>query len=422
MSATQVTESQHGHAPREPSSISNNSISYSDSLSTQLQLAAKNGVTDFCLYFTPADANIQTFPKRPFELKRFLSSVTSSPERISQCFHTRQGKLLIKTSDLSTALDLCSISSILSVPCNISMPIDYLTTKFLLRDVSLDLSLLQLSDEISENNLSAHHIRRFTRKGSSDLTETVLVTVFGSSLPPTLNLFYTRTRISLFVDNVRQCSRCFQFSHATLKCPAPQPLCVTCGDTHTTSDCTASSPVCANCAGAHIATCADCPSRSREASFLRFKCEQHLPFVEARRRFRQDTPRTSFAAVTQSPVQPPLMQPNYQDIKSIVTSVVKEVTASFESKLLAISRRQDEMFEKLLSLIHAVVGARAGDSHSPVRKSKKKRKKQPSTTEPAPSAEPVLSEISMDEADSETSFRSSIAERVKSSTPRRVPS
>ncbi|GFX85084.1 uncharacterized protein TNCV_4999131 [Trichonephila clavipes] len=172
-----------------------------------------------------------------------------------------------------------------------------ITSRFLIFEIPLDISLNEIAKELQEtNNFEIIEMRRFIKTGSQQQFSPVLITILGTTLPETVKLWFINHRIQNFIDKPRQCTTCFSFLHSTRFCQKTA-ICINCGDPHS-GQCSNNSR-CINCKGDHPANSLNCPEYIKEKKILELKCEQHLTLGEARRRFR-DNKRTSYSAVIQT--------------------------------------------------------------------------------------------------------------------------
>ncbi|GBO16610.1 hypothetical protein AVEN_174562-1, partial [Araneus ventricosus] len=153
----------------------------------------------------------------------------------------------------------------MGIPTVCSVISEQITSRFLLRNVPLENSLQELTDELeAENTIKIHEARRFLSDKSRNIaTENVLVTTYGTNLPQHIKLWLTRQEISLFIDKPRQCRKCFSFSHPTSKCKN-ESICEICGDQHNIQSCTSPTMTSILCKGPHKATNLKCPKREEE--------------------------------------------------------------------------------------------------------------------------------------------------------------
>lgn len=267
-------------------------------LAELLSLAASNGLKDFCINLIPEAGEIPR--SHPYKIKQALQASNPYHQHISDCFFPRRGGLLIKTQSLDCALHLIKIPELCGVRVKAVSQTDNFTSRFLLRNVPLEVELIEIVRELADNNLVCKEVRRFTRKdrdGNVFPTETLLVSILGINLPPKIKLWYQIQTISLFIDRPRQCGKCFKYNHVTKYCQSPA-LCVNCGGSHTVETCSVTKLSCVNCMKEHPATDKECPSREQEQKFLTFKCENRLSFPEARRRYNTLSSTPSYANIT----------------------------------------------------------------------------------------------------------------------------
>ena len=140
-----------------------------------------------------------------------------------------------------TAIELCKLNTILEVPVTPQIQLDYVTSKFLVRDIDVELPREVLAEEISQKNLTVANIWRFTKKGSTDMTDLILVIVYGKELPLEIVLFCSSVDVQKFVGRVLQCQKCFKFTHSQNKCKLISPLCKLCGEPHDHNSCKSAS-------------------------------------------------------------------------------------------------------------------------------------------------------------------------------------
>lgn len=319
-------------------------VQYDDDLKQKLKLAAIFGTNTFNLIFEANDES--HIPKDPYKLKNQLSNRVLHHNQITKILHTRQGKLLIQTSGIEAALELSEIKEVLGSKVTVKTPLENITSKFLLRDIGTDLDLKILVEEIEGTGIAVNNAQRFTKKGTKEPSELVLITTYGNQIPKEIRLFWSINKIEKFVDSPRQCLKCFKFNHSTKKCKVTEALCPRCGSTHLET-CPAESPSCVNCKAPHQATDKTCPSRKNELKILKFKSDHCLTFTEARRSFYIKE-KNSYAEVTAQTIPQRL---NEKSLQNILTNTIKELgqalTSSFNANLEALSRSFDSKLEAL---------------------------------------------------------------------------
>ncbi|GFX21698.1 putative RNA-directed DNA polymerase from transposon X-element [Trichonephila clavipes] len=218
-------------------------------------------------------------------------------ENIKSMSFTRNGKIRFSTLDPVCAAQILSLEKISNVSVKTNILWEGITSRFLIFEIPLDISLNEIAKELQKtNNFEIIEIRRFIKTGSQQQFSPVLITILGTTLPETVKLWFINHRIQNFIDKPRQCTTCFSFLHSTRFCQKTA-ICINCGDPHS-GQCSNNSR-CINCKGDHPANSLNCPEYIKEKKILELKCEQHLTLGEARRRFR-DNKRTSYSAVIQT--------------------------------------------------------------------------------------------------------------------------
>ena len=122
----------------------------------------------------------------PKLLKDNISLKITQPKKIESIRHTRTG-LICSTYDHTTAKELLDIKLLLSIKTSTEINNTNFTSRFVLHNIPTDISLDELKAEIEcENNLIVFECRRFTKKSTGGFcpTESVLITVIGTILPP----------------------------------------------------------------------------------------------------------------------------------------------------------------------------------------------------------------------------------------------
>ncbi|GBM53199.1 hypothetical protein AVEN_14227-1 [Araneus ventricosus] len=106
---------------------------------------------------------------------------------------------------------------------------------FFLLDITTDTILQEIAEEIEqENDLSIKGIRRFAKRTNGTVlpSDKVLVTAYGTTLPPEIRIWYANQKLRLFIDNPRRCSNCQAFNHSTRSCKPNSIRCGKCSEAH----------------------------------------------------------------------------------------------------------------------------------------------------------------------------------------------
>lgn len=268
----------------------------SENISNVFPSSIRDGVDLISLLLSAKDGKLpHTHPK---QIKDDLAKYIKLPSSLEGVNITRQGQLILTTKNVQTAQEVLNISSLLDVPVSANIQTETITTRFLLR-LDSSVTCTDIADELTEQGFSVLEVRRFVRNsaGTPLPTSSVLVTCFGTSLPPEVKLWYQLHKINLFFDKPRPCLTCFRFNHSTRSCRSDK-VCASCATTHT-GECASPTLLCINCKGAHSATSKSCPTYLREVRLQRFRSKNHLTIREARRQFKdsQDSSKVQYATV-----------------------------------------------------------------------------------------------------------------------------
>lgn len=263
---------------------------------TLLKMAANNGGKDFNIFISSLES--KSIPKRsPRDVQSEILAKIEHSKKIDNVRFTRTGSVIFSTKDVTCAVDISRISTFLGVNVTSRVIWENITNRFLLFNIPVNVSLEELAQEIEDvNNINIIEMRRFIKKDNKSETSPVLITSLGTFLPNEIKIWFSVQRIRQFIDRPRQCNNCYKFNHNSSRCNSDQ-LCATCGKSHKG---TCNDPLsCVNCGAGHRADYNQCPFRLQEAEFLKFKCQNFLSFVDARRKFSQKSEAKSYAKVTQ---------------------------------------------------------------------------------------------------------------------------
>ena len=251
-------------------------------INSSVPVAIKDGEDQISLLIIAKENKLSQ--QHPRQLKEELSTKITNPQLLDNLVLSRQGKLILTTKDIKTANEILKIESLLGVATNSFIQLETITSRFLLR-IDPSVSCSDIAAELLDQGEHVHEIRRFEKKtGEGSLpTPSVLVTVYGTSLPEYVKLWYQIYRIKPFYDKPRSCTKCFKYNHATRSCRSEQ-LCKRCATSHS-GECTVQTPSCANCNGPHLADHDQCPIYQAEVRLQQFRADNHLTIQEARRQF-----------------------------------------------------------------------------------------------------------------------------------------
>ena len=110
---------------------------------------------------------------------------------------------------------------------------------------------------------------------------------------------FMNVKVDVYIPNPLRCYLCQVFGHHENKC-GRHAVCCSCGEPeHCGPSGVCDKPAkCVNCSGDHPANSKQCPQWEKEKKILKIKCENNLPFPEARKQYEQFyTGQTSEGAV-----------------------------------------------------------------------------------------------------------------------------
>ncbi|GFT07082.1 uncharacterized protein TNCV_1416041 [Trichonephila clavipes] len=107
-------------------------------------------------------------------------------ENIKSMSFTRNGKIRFSTLDPVCAAQILSIEKISNVSVKTNILWEGITSRFLIYEIPLDISLNEIAKELQEtNNFEIIEMRRFIKTGSQQQLSPVLITILGTTLPET---------------------------------------------------------------------------------------------------------------------------------------------------------------------------------------------------------------------------------------------
>ncbi len=147
----------------------------------------------------------------------------------------------------------------------------------------------EIQEELSPQGITK--VKQFIakRNDKKKKTGTFCLTFNSASLPQNINVGYLRIKVEAYVPNPLRCFKCQKFGHGQNTCKGDK-TCMKCGKgDHGDEPCMG--PLhCVNCAGPHPANSKQCPSWVKECAIQKLKCQQKLPYGEAKRLFEASNP------------------------------------------------------------------------------------------------------------------------------------
>lgn len=310
-----------------------------------LAFASEFGCRRFVFLITSIGSQITR--NQPKRLSDEIKSKIQAHKCIEDLHFNRANKIVITTQNLECAKQVCKLDKILGVAVSVAIQQETITSKFLLRDMPIDIATSDIVEEVEcSNPVIVSEARRFTRiiDDSRVPTNLVLFTVIGTHLPPNIKTWYINHKISSFIDRPRQCTRCYQFNHSVKSCQQPA-ICARCGSLEDHKICNLD-PICCNCQGNHPANDKSCPNRSEEQRFLEFKQRNHLSFAEARKAFTKSTPKSLYSQKSSN-----FPQQNNPEIDSAMApSSIQKEFVKLSNSFVVLQDQQIKTADKLESL------------------------------------------------------------------------
>ncbi|GIY60940.1 uncharacterized protein CEXT_362541 [Caerostris extrusa] len=169
---------------------------------------------------------------------------------------SRKGKLIFSTADQVCAAQILNLDKILDTPISAIVTFENITERFLIFDIPTNLQLSELAAEIMhKNDMEVVELRRFVKLNSTQEFSPVLVTILGTFLLDSIKIWFTNQKIRQFVNRVRKCLHCYDFTHAARVCD--RNICPRCG---VNNEGLCHGPEkCIHCAGPNSATSKICP-------------------------------------------------------------------------------------------------------------------------------------------------------------------
>ncbi|XP_071555864.1 uncharacterized protein [Temnothorax nylanderi] len=166
-----------------------------------------------------------------------------------------------------------------------------LTRHFVIRDIPLDFSLVELKSIIEDENqdlmiADLFRLKRRDRKtGIWSDSEAICIQKMGEELPEQVNILKTINNTVPFQRSVRLCFKCGLFGHLSKYCEK-SPRCLQCAsEDHQGSKeapCTNPKKKCINCGEEHATSDRKCPKYLKNLEISKVMAVDNLPFFESR--------------------------------------------------------------------------------------------------------------------------------------------
>lgn len=151
----------------------------------------------------------------------------------------------------------------------------------LVRQVDLDIEEKEALENLKcdYNILSVRRLKRLAEDGKWVDSETIRLSIKGSTLPPYVFGYGCRFKVEPYTFPVSQCSGCWKFGHLSRACPAKKVVCPKCGGDH--KNCETDKFTCANCKGPHMVLYKQCPVFLKEKEIRKIMCLENCTYRKA---------------------------------------------------------------------------------------------------------------------------------------------
>lgn len=305
---------------------------------------------------------------QPKQLKNDLVNNITNRTSIERVYFSGQGNLNIITKNTRTVQELLDIKTLLDVPVTSHIQTDTITSRFLL---SIDTSVPcnDIVTELEDQGFHVHEARRFMRKSENTYipTRSVLISIFGTTLPSEVFLWLQRFRVSMFYDKPQQCSNCYRYTHSTKSCRSDK-RCAFCSKSHP-GECTSTSYLCINCEGPHTANDPTCPLYLREVQFQKFRSENHLTISEARRLFTNHTVTSTatYAKIASSAPSDNISKKDFEPIIESLTSQFTSMLNEVRQEMQDMARSFKEQMQEMAKEFNKQIQETANDTRNHIR-------------------------------------------------------
>lgn len=219
-------------------------------------------------------------------LSKLLSEITDKSSAIVECKRLSRNKYLVSCLSSKCANAIIQ-NETLQKEYSAYIPLTYVSCTAIIRDVDLEISDEELSENIDCGDFKLTSIQRLNRKTYVDgkviyVPSTTCKVVFeGQDMPGFIYLWYTKVYCEPYVQNPVQCFSCFQFGHITKYCKNVK-VCKQCYQKEDVNHmCNLSELKCINCNGPHNANSKFCPEYERQKSIKLLMSTRNLCFPEA---------------------------------------------------------------------------------------------------------------------------------------------
>lgn len=230
--------------------------------------------------FTPLNPDVSIDSIDSVRVSNTLETLVPSCV-IEARFNRRKNLLAVDTRNGQTTRVLLGLTTLCGMKVRAFEPRGKVSSVGIVRNVDIALSDAEIVGALR----SSVSIRCVRRLGKSS---TVRIEFASATLPQHIYVGLVRHEVDLYVNNPLQCHRCGLFGHVAASCKR-KLACLRCAQPHATAQCDASDLHCVNCNKSHEATSHICPFWQAERTVCRYRCENNVPFAQARAAFDKPT-------------------------------------------------------------------------------------------------------------------------------------
>jgi len=251
-----------------------------------------NGQTDeilhnddvYCMYIKIAAENDSLKKLCPFKLEKFLATKCgvqrNNIRREHNCF-------IVKSSSLYQTTELCKLTSLLGVPCNVKPHETYNQSRGIIYingcDVDND---EEFSRELHERYKCDKVERAHWIKCRNERSSAFILTFPVPSPPSSIYIPGENKRTIVYESKPRPlfCKKCLEYSHSAKRC-SNDSRCGNCAEPHPTDSCRAQALKCLHCEQPHRTGDKSCKKQKIEEGIVAIKYQERITWPQAKQRY-----------------------------------------------------------------------------------------------------------------------------------------
>ncbi|GAB0097579.1 hypothetical protein DMENIID0001_132320 [Sergentomyia squamirostris] len=202
------------------------------------------------------------------EVSNIIKSNTKSGE-VKETVTTGAKSVVIHCTNKKVANHLACAPEFSENGYTAYIPIYYITSCGMIQGIKKKYTEDEIKSQLDARQITIFKVERMTRRESVNgameniPTERMKIYFDGNEIPQFIYINSLRVKCEPFIRQVRQCQKCWEYTHSTFKCTKQPPRCKICGEGHATLTCN-NMPCCVSCGGSHHADYINCPEKSRQ--------------------------------------------------------------------------------------------------------------------------------------------------------------